>query len=155
VNYQYWSSYIWEVADQMGLRDWRIDIGVEGNSPDTQVAGADHEWKEPYPHSQIRLAANWESQSAEDQRIGIVHELLHVMLIRITAVVEVDVKKIVGLETYTVLLANSMLEEEILCYKLSHLMASLYPLPELPHECIKPTKIKGKKRNLRQRLAIW
>lgn len=76
--------YVRYVADEMGLRDWHLELLAE--PPDGQAIGDDHITLadvSPSPgrrHATIRFCADFRELNPETQRMAVVHELVHLHL---------------------------------------------------------------------------
>lgn len=71
-NRDWFSSYIGTIADQMGLRDWKIILLDDAPSDDD--AGAQNELVYGRKVAKLQFAA---PESPEELRHWVVHELLH------------------------------------------------------------------------------
>ncbi len=74
-EYAYWQQYIREQADRLGLRDW--DIRLLRESPSVDSADATFSPYGGQKRADIRFAHDWATQSREDQRHVVAHELIH------------------------------------------------------------------------------
>jgi hypothetical protein len=71
---KHWARYIRQVADLMGLVDWKVVLDNEtaGNNNGAEMNSV-YGRKEAH----VRLSADWPTFSAKEQRYYVVHELTH------------------------------------------------------------------------------
>jgi len=75
-EHAYWSGYFRTLADQIGLKDWIVDLMRE--TPDVDWAGASMLTVSGRKIVQIKLSKNWATFDPEEQRHFALHELVHV-----------------------------------------------------------------------------
>lgn len=69
------SAYIREVADQLGMKDWRVELSDD--RPDEASSSAQVVIAYGMKRAKIRIGENWDTDSPDERRNTIVHELVH------------------------------------------------------------------------------
>lgn len=75
------AAYTRELADLVGLRDWTVNLEIRDVESEEEFSG-----KQFVPWGaqrvDITLSPKWDTWSAEDLRVTLVHELVHCHLVR-------------------------------------------------------------------------
>ena len=120
-----WERYIRQLGDLLLLRDWELDLSREFSS-----AWASINTKEVENQATIKLGAEWEQHSPDEQREYLVHELMHVHCDRPARVVA-QLADQFGEEGACQFAREAHRKEiEILVNNLARLLAPTLPLPE-------------------------
>ena len=129
-NKEYWEQYLRTLADQMGLRDWRIELSDEYPEKEDAAAQVNCVYGRKLAH--IRLAKEWGTYSKEEQRHYLVHELVHPHIEPMFCMVENDMKGVLGNQAYEVLIWPYRRTMEFTVDGLASVIASFIPLPDVP-----------------------
>lgn len=120
------AQYVIDRAQELGLRDWRIEVERQGRTGERVLAHAEV----TYGRRCITITLGelfWE-ESAEDQRDTVVHELLHAHLDGPAAVVR-DMGQQLGDFISSVLEDNHKRQTELACDAIATAIARHFPLP--------------------------
>jgi hypothetical protein len=99
-EYSRWCGYFRTLADQIGLKDWRIDLLRE--VPDSEWAGAAMMTLTGRKVVQIKLSKRWPEFEPEEQRHYALHELVHVFTDDIDTAIW-QAKDVIGGDAFTLL----------------------------------------------------
>lgn len=119
------ASYLRTLADALLLRDWSIALDRNTTDDGCRASVSIHSQK---LSATVTLCAAWLAETVEQQRLTLVHELLHAHTGRVCRVMTRLAKLNAGDD---VRYANSALdeEEETLVDTLARLLAPALPLP--------------------------
>ena len=123
----YWSGYIRSLADDIGLKDWTIELKRDG--PANSDAGASMITICGRRIVWIRLGFGFYSGTPEDQRHYVLHELLHVHLDDVDTAIW-QAKEIIGSDTFTLM---EKVVKDRLEFAIDTIAASIghaYPVPD-------------------------
>jgi hypothetical protein len=102
--------YARTIADNMGLRDWIVQVAHDG--PVTPGVRATAQIAEGRKLIQVAFVDDLETLSAEEQRHVFVHELAHALVEDLWQSVRVGVREEIGGAAYRVFIAQVQREAE-------------------------------------------
>jgi hypothetical protein len=126
---EYWAKYARKIADGLGLRGWRIALS-DNASPEDCYAQAI--WHDDHTMTVLALSAEWETLDPTQQRLTIVHEMIHVTQTRLTAIVANEVHGALGNAAGGMVWGAYKRETEMQADSLSEALAQHFPLPSPP-----------------------
>jgi hypothetical protein len=131
-QFAYLDGYVRDLADRMGLKDWRIEVDREltSDSVNARVICPD-----PYRRAVITLGSDFAGESAEDQRGAFVHELLHVHTWEMRTAVDTMTAPLMGQGALFAMTRDAVLAaEHPMVETLSLVLAPFMPEFTLPAE---------------------
>jgi hypothetical protein len=120
------ARYIRERADELGLRDWRIHVKRHDYVGEAIVAHAVVTYGQR--DMGITLGELFWGQDLEDQRVTVIHELLHAHLDGPMAVAR-DMEQQLGDFVFSVFIDNHKRTTELACDAIATAIAGHFPLP--------------------------
>lgn len=121
------AAYFREVADRIGLRDWTIELNYEEETP-VSSAHASVECVYGRRLCVVHFGPSFWTQSREEQRNTVVHELVHCHLDPMDAVVR-DMETQLGSFVHSVLQDNHHRSVELAADAIATAVAWAFPLP--------------------------
>ncbi len=123
--------YICDLAARLRLADWRIRLAEE--PPEDKDVDAEV-WQAFKKRSTfIRVRAGWMDLSPDSQRDAIVHELLHLHLAEMNAVLD-KLGGLLGQPAWDIVSEQYLVAEEVAVDTLAGAIAPMLPLWEPPKE---------------------
>ena len=120
--------YVRMLADMMDLKDWRLSVAEEPVDSSAQ-ASAQVSAVAGRKMAEIEFCADFSSMSREDQRIVVVHELIHLHFEPMAIMSDNIIKKILGRESAGVFKIAFLQELEYGVDGLALAISPLFPLP--------------------------
>ena len=121
-----WQAYARSIADNLGLKDWRIE--VQRNRPDSPGAGASFSAIMGRRYARIYLGHAFLAGTPEEQRHYMVHELLHAHTDDIDTAVYQGLEHI-DCDAYRLMYATTKNRIEFAVDNLAVAISHAYPLP--------------------------
>lgn len=120
-------AYINEIRDLMGLRHWDIYVSTK-RAPKGALASIHP--TDGRALAPLSLSKGWMGRPAEDQRLDIVHELIHVIHRDQTDLVRLSTLDVLDRPAYLVLISAHRSATEVMVDHLATIIAPTMPLPD-------------------------
>lgn len=127
-QHAHWSNYFRALADQIGLKDWRVDVLRE--SPDSDWAAASMITLTGRKVVQIKIGSGFLNDTPENQRHFALHELIHVFTDDIDTAIW-QAKEIIGGDVFTLMEKVVKDRIEFATDALAAAVGHAFPLPEV------------------------
>jgi hypothetical protein len=123
-------EYVADLCDLLRLRDWTVEIATEYTDHD-EAWGTVNVMDQRY-HVTVKLCRDFPELTSDQQRLTLVHELLHVYLDPIDFIIRRTVEPLVGKSTW--IAVEQVLERdiELAVDKLAESVAPLCPVFKPP-----------------------
>lgn len=128
-QWAYLETYVRDLADRMGLRDWAMVM--KRDPPDEESSGAQIEVIYGRKLAWIRVCKDFAEQHPQSQRQYLTHELVHCHIDRTDSVMR-SLESVLGLAAFKVLESNHHLAVEDATDALAEVIAPHMPPFELP-----------------------
>lgn len=121
-------QYIRDRADQLGLKDWTVELGDQ--PPMDEDALAELHPTEGRKWAVIRICSHFGKLSPEEQRSAIIHELLHCHQVPILDIVRLDLydARVIPASTYDILHSTMRRAAEYENDALCEAISPMFPL---------------------------
>lgn len=122
--------YVSDIAQMLGLDDWKITVHAEepGDAIDGSDAIASVSCTYGRKIASLRLGKDFLNSPPEEQRHVLVHELIHVHMWGVLALVRTTLPKMLGESAYDVLLTALTQQDEHATDALATAVAPMLPL---------------------------
>ena len=131
-NHDYWQAYIRDMADRMALKDWCVTL--THLAPDNEDAAAQTKTTYGRKRADISLMREWETNTPEQQRQYLTHEVIHLHVDVLLCMGEDDLEPLIGKAAQELWQAVYRRQLEYAVDGLADAIAPLMPLPEVPKD---------------------